>query len=828
MSDSLQNGLTSPGGKDEVDRPLCAVKFKVSRHQRTVGVAARMPRQREGMDDKVRWTLVVYEFLDNDQFSNLDTLMLQLAPGQCLLTLDAGAAEGKPRGDIAKVLAAMERLDVAVEDVKGGQFKTDDIAGRMKALLGDASLAQHSLANEQPLGSACLAALMGRLEREDKDYENEEGEGESPEMPSYALVQGTLQKHLRLDSAAAAAVTLLPDPTAPHQYGSLFDVLNRCKTKMGSRLLERWLRQPLTDKEEIERRHDMVGLFKDEAGLRGSLQDGPLKACPDLDTLKTKMQRKKAGLMEVFKLYVFSRSVHTFGDVLSGHFGEDEGEEETETVKLIKDKFVKSFAKLADGFSRFLQLVEHVLDMDALPDLVVNSSYSPELGELKEEMDQIKEEVEDLHQEARDGWCDFGEKDKCLLDEDKQRGFFFRLTKANLEQELKRRRKGVETLAVLKNGVHFTTSELKKLGSRYKSCRLEYEEKQSGLVEKAVETAATYLPLVESASALVSELDILVSFADVAALAPTELVRPMMKDKGTGALKVMGCRHPCLEWQDEMNFIPNDYDMSSDGASFVVVTGPNMGGKSTYIRTLGAVTVMAQVGSFVPCETAEMSVRDAVFARVGAGDAQQRGVSTFMAEMLEASAIISAASKDSLVIIDELGRGTSTFDGFGLAWSISEHIVNTIQAPCLFATHFHEMTTMAEHDKRVKNMHVTAEAKEDKITMLYEVREGPCLESFGIHVATMAGFPRAVIREAKRKAATLENFEEAMERTGGETGAQRKKTKTDGEVAGGGHNATKLHRLLDMFKGVPIDVMSPKEALTATRQLVDKLYVGSE
>ncbi|CAN0055417.1 unnamed protein product, partial [Ectocarpus sp. 8 AP-2014] len=332
----------------------------------------------------------------------------------------------------------------------------------------------------------------------------------------------------------------------------------RCKTKMGSRLLERWLRQPLTDKEEIERRHDMVGLFKDEAGLRGSLQDGPLKACPDLDTLKTKMQRKKAGLMEVFKLYVFSRSVHTFGDVLSGHFGEDEDEEETETEKLIKDKFVKGFAKLADGFSRFLQLVEHVLDMDALPDLVVNSSYSPELGELKEEMDQIKEEVEDLHQEARDGWCDFGEKDKCLLDEDKQRGFFFRLTKANLEQELKRRRKGVETLAVLKNGVHFTTSELKKLGSRYKSCRLEYEEKQSGLVEKAVETAATYLPLVESASALVSELDILVSFADVAALAPTELVRPTMKDKGTGVLKVMGCRHPCLEWQDEMSFIPNE------------------------------------------------------------------------------------------------------------------------------------------------------------------------------------------------------------------------------------------------------------------------------
>eukprot|EP00903_Cladosiphon_okamuranus_P013061 g12182.t1 len=827
MSDSPLRTLGSSGEKDEVDRPVVALKFKVAKHQRTVGVAARLPRQREGLEDKVRWTLAVYEFLDNDQFSNLDTLMLQLAPGQCLLSLDAGAIEGKPRGDMAKVLAAMERLDVAVKDVKAAHFKTDDISARMRALLGDASLAQHSLATEQPVGASCLAALMDHFESNDGDGDGDNEEGESPENPSYVLVQGTLQKHLRLDSAAAAAVTLLPDPTAPHQYGSLYDVLNRCKTKMGSRLLERWLRQPLTDKAEIERRHGMVELFKDEAGLRGSLQDGPLKGSPDLDTLKTKMQRRRAGLMEVFKLYVFSRSVHTFGETLGTHLdGEDGAGADEETKDLIKEKFVKGFGKLADGFARFLQLVENVLDMSALPDLVVNAAYSPELGELKDEMDEIKGQVEELHEEARDGWCSFGEKDKCLMDEDKQRGFFFRLTKANLEQELKRRKKSVETLAVLKNGVHFTTPELKKLGWRYKECRLQYEEKQSGLVEKAVETASTYLPLVESASALVSELDVLVSFAEVAALAPTELVRPKMRDMGAGVLKVKGCRHPCLEWQDEMEFIPNDYDMSSAEASFVVVTGPNMGGKSTYIRTLGAVTVMAQVGSFVPCESAEISVRDAIFARVGAGDAQQRGVSTFMAEMLEASAIISAASKNSLIIIDELGRGTSTFDGFGLAWSISEHIVKTVGAPCLFATHFHEMTTMAEQDKRVKNRHVTAEAKEDKITMLYEVRDGPCLESFGIHVASMAGFPRAVIREAKRKAAMLENFEEAMERTGGETGAQRNKKPKTGEGEQG-QSATKLHRLLDMFKGLPIDAMTPKEAFTATRQLVDKLYVGS-
>ncbi|CAN0184702.1 unnamed protein product [Ascophyllum nodosum] len=838
MAEGDSQAESSPAVIDEVDRPIVALKLKMANHQRMVGVAARVPRQRKSLEDKVRWNLFVYEFLDNDQFSSLDTLMLQLAPGECLLALDADAAKGKPRGDVAKILGVMERRDVTVHDFKAGHFKTDDVVGKIQALLGDASFAQHSLPIEQPIGTACLAALVDRFQRRGEDGENEEGEG------TYSLAQGTLQKHLRLDSAAAAAVMLLPDPTAPHEFGSLFNVLNRCRTKVGSRLLERWLRQPLTDKDEIERRHDVVGFFKEEAGLRGSMRDGPLKSCPDLDSLKTKMQRRRAGLMEVFKLYLFSRSVISFVETLEAYFEGDDKTVDEAVETLIKEKFVSGFKKLTEGFSLFQQLVEHVLDMDVLPDLVINPSYSPQLEELRAEMDEIKEQVDELHQEARDGWCDFGEKDKCLLEDDKVRGFCFRLTKANLEQAsnpnatatgLISRKKSVETLQVLKNGVHFTTPELRGLGRRYKELRREYEEMQSGLVEKAVETAATYIPLVESASALVSELDVLVSFGDVAAMAPIELVRPTMKGKGEGVLHMKACRHPCLEWQDDMQFIPNDYKMSSDGASFVVVTGPNMGGKSTYIRALGAVVVMAQVGSFVPCESAEMSVRDAVFARVGAGDSQQRGISTFMAEMLEASAIISAATRDSLIIIDELGRGTSTFDGFGLAWAISEHIVKEVQAPCLFATHFHEMTTMADKDKRVKNLHVTAEAKEDKMTMLYEVREGACLESFGIHVAAMAGFPRAVIREAKRKAATLENFEEAMERIG-DAGLSKKRKASDdaGKVEGsagrGGSSdkpkSTKLHRLVEMFKGLPVDEMTPREALMATRQLVDKLYVG--
>lgn len=179
----------------------------------------------------------------------------------------------------------------------------------------------------------------------------------------------------------------------------------------------------------------------------------------------------------------------------------------------------------------------------------------------------------------------------------------------------------------------------------------------------AVETACTYLPLLEAATGLVAELDVLVAFGHVAALAPTEYVRPTLLPAGSGVLKVVEGRHPCLEMQADVSFIPNDYIMETGKSNFGLVTGPNMGGKSTYIRALGCIVVMAQVGCFVPATSAEISIVDAVLARVGAGDAAQRGVSTFMAEMIEASTILSTASKQSLVIIDELGRGTSTFDG---------------------------------------------------------------------------------------------------------------------------------------------------------------------
>uniref|UniRef100_A0A1D1Z5I0 DNA mismatch repair protein MSH2 n=2 Tax=Anthurium amnicola TaxID=1678845 RepID=A0A1D1Z5I0_9ARAE len=765
--------------------------------------------------DMTRRAIGITEFLDDSQFTNVESVFVALGCKECLLPMGGGkSAETKALHD------ALSRCGVLLTERKRSEFKSRDLVQDLGRVVRGSIEPVGDLLSEFDHALGALGALLSYVDilGDDSNYGN------------YTLQKYNLDNYMRLDSTAMRALNVFQSKTDANKNFSLFGLLNRtCTAGMGKRLLNKWLKQPLLDVHEINCRLDLVQAFVEDAELRQGLRQH-LKRIQDIERLTHNLKKKSANLQPVIKLYQSSIRLPHIKDVLQHYEGQ--------FSLLIRQKYLDSLDILMDEdhLSKFITLVETCVDLDQLEngEYMLASGYDQNLAVLKDELDAVEKQIHNLHRQTADD-LDLTVDKALKLEKATQFGHVFRITK---KEEQKVRRKLNAHFIVLetrKDGVKFTNSKLKKFGDHYQRVLNDYSKCQKDIVARVVQTVATFSEVFQTSAGILSELDVLLSFSDLAVCCPTPYTRPDVTLSDEGDIILEGSRHPCVEAQDGVNFIPNDCTLVRGKSWFQIITGPNMGGKSTFIRQVGVNVLMAQVGSFVPCDRASISVRDCIFGRVGAGDCQLRGVSTFMQEMLETASILKGATYKSLIIIDELGRGTSTYDGFGLAWAICEHIVEVIKAPALFATHFHELTELAhgdinhDHQTRalhgVANYHVGAhiDPSSRKLTMLYKIEPGACDQSFGIHVAEFANFPESVVALARAKAEELEDFSSTncISDVGkGEVGSKRKRSWNNDDMAKG---AVQAHQFLREFTNLPLDQMDLKQALQEVGKLRCKL-----
>ncbi|KAK3173518.1 MutS-like protein [Lepraria neglecta] len=731
---NLQDVEDELGGQLDSAPIILAVKVSAKASEaRNVGVCFADASVRE---------LGVSEFLDNDLYSNLESLLIQLGVKECLIQVDSQ----KKDAELAKIRAIADNCGIAVAERAGGDFGTKDIEQDLSRLLRGELAAGTLPQTDLKLAMGSAAALIKYL-----------GVLSDPSnFGQYQLYQHDLSQYMKLDAPALKALNLMPGPRDGSKNMSLYGLLNHCKTPVGSRLLAQWLKQPLMSLDEIKRRQQLVEAFVMDTELRQTMQEEHLRSIPDLYRLAKRFQKKLANLEDVVRAYQVAIRLPGFIGTLEGIMDEQYKDplDAAYTSKLID--YSNSLSKLQD-------MVETTIDLDALErhEFIIKPEFDESLRILRRKLDKVKYEIDVEHTDVgNDLDQEIGKK--LFLENHRVHGWCFRLTRT--EASCIRNKSRYQECSTQKNGVYFTTNKMTNLRREIQQLSENYNRTQSGLVSEVVGVAASYCPVLEKLAGVLSHLDVIVSFAHVSVHAPTSYVRPKVHPRGEGNTILKEARHPCMEMQDDVQFIANDVSLIRGSSEFLIITGPNMGGKSTYIRQIGVIALMAQVGCFVPCSEAELTLFDSILARVGASDSQLKGVSTFMAEMLETANILKSATSESLIIIDELGRGTSTYDGFGLAWAISEHIVKEIGSFAMFATHFHELTALVDEYPQVQNLHVVAHIGDStdrdrrEVTLLYELEEGVCDQSFGIHVAELVRFPEKVVNMAKRKADELEDF----------------------------------------------------------------------
>ena len=550
-----------------------------------------------------------------------------------------------------------------------------------------------------------------------------------------------ISKYMSLDINARRNLEITEKMRDKSKKGTLLWVLDKTSTSMGGRHLRRWLNDPLIDTLEINRRLEAVKELKENVMLRGDVIDN-LKKVYDIERLAGKMAYGNANARDMITLKNSLARLPEVKSVLQT----TESPLQTTESPMLKDIY-DNLDELQDIYELIEKSIVDDPPMTVKDGGIIKLGYNEEVDKLKTATTEGKNWIIQLEAD---------EKEKTGIKNlkvgfNKVFGYFIEVTKSNLDQVPER----YVRKQTLTNAERYITEELKNLenqilGAEEKVVSLEYD-----LFTKIREEIAKNIVRLQKTATMISTLDVLASFAQVA----EDMNYCMPQVDNSGIIDIKGGRHPVIEKMlGTGEFVENDTYLDKDENRLSIITGPNMAGKSTYMRQVALITLMAQVGSFVPAEEAKIGVVDKIFTRVGASDDLSMGQSTFMVEMMEVATILKEATPNSLVILDEIGRGTSTYDGLSIAWAVAEYIANKEKcgAKTLFATHYHELTELEEKIEGVKNYSIAVKEKGEDIIFLRKIVRGGTDESYGIHVARLAGVPKLVTEEANKILKSLE------------------------------------------------------------------------
>lgn len=705
--------------------------------------------------------------------------ILRLSPSECLLANRRGELfEAETR----KIANQIEQLANATITERPSWY-FDPYQGRQRLLkhFGTATLEGFGIADDDETICAAGAII---------EYLNETQKTTLAHIQNLKKIDR--KRYLQIDATSLHSLEILRTIRGESSKGSLLDCLDQTLTGMGARMFRNWLCMPLCDVGEIELRQDVIEELIEKQNSLGQIRS-LLSKIADTERIAARLSTLRATPRDLIALVNTLRQVPALRQILSD-FAADLA------VKL---------AQSCDSMDALADLLEAAIEPDCPAHIrdggVIRGGFDEQLDRLR----SISKDGRSWLQQYQAQQSQATGISNLKIGYNKVFGYYIEVNHSQADKvpaDYVRKQ-------TIKNAERYITDELKKyedeaLGAEEKA--LELEQK---LFEQVRSTACTYVSRLQQLADTLARIDCLSALAYLAKR--RGYIRPMVTN-GT-ELTIVDGKHPVLAETLGAEFVPNDIELGNGNGDVVIITGPNMSGKSTYIRQVALLVLMAQAGSFIPAKEARIGAVDRVFTRVGASDELTRAQSTFMVEMTETANIINNATTKSLIILDEVGRGTSTYDGLSLAWAITEHIATKIKCRTLFATHYHELTELAELFTNVKNSNVSVREWMDEVVFLHKILPGGTDKSYGIHVARLAGVPKSILERAKE---ILDELESAFQKEAtGEHLARHKTKEPDKDSL----FVQKHKSVLEKLSSLDVNNLTPIEAINLLNQIKEEI-----